>query len=43
MLFLIFITKNMKEEHCFLITYGSLRSRTEGSMRLCVMIFLMFF
>jgi hypothetical protein len=25
MLFFIFITKNMKEEHGFLITYGSLR------------------
>jgi hypothetical protein len=38
MLFLIFITKNMKEEHDFLITYGSLRS-----LRLRVSNFLMLF
>jgi hypothetical protein len=37
MLFLFFIMRiNRKEEFDFLITYGSLRPRTEGSMRLCV-------
>jgi hypothetical protein len=33
MLFLIFITKIMKEGYGFLITYGPLRPRTEGSTR----------
>jgi len=36
-LFLFFIIKiSMKEESGFLITYSSLRPRTEGSMRFCV-------
>jgi len=39
MLFLIFIMKIKKEIFGFLITKSSLRPRTEGSMRLCVMKF----
>jgi len=40
MLFIIWKMKiNMKEESGFLITNIPLRPRTEGSMRLCVMIF----
>ena len=37
MLFLAFMMrKSRKEELGFLITHGSLRPRTKGSMRLCV-------
>jgi len=32
----LFLLKKMKEESGFLIAFDPLRSRTEGSMRLCV-------